>query len=146
MTIDLIDNLNNYSFLHKSIEPVCEFLKCNSLLEIHEKIVTKDFDIIPILNESNTGIDTELMEAHRKQIDIHIILEGNDIIAFKNLNENLDIQREYDEENDYLLVKSSNVNTITLESGFFCFIPNHFAHMALYGTKARCRKVVIKLK
>jgi YhcH/YjgK/YiaL family protein len=146
MTIDLINNLSNYSFLHKSIESFCEFLKGNSLSEINEKIITKDFDIIPILNDSNLDIDIELLEAHRKQIDIHIILEGNDIIAFKNLSENLDIYREYDDENDYLLVKSGKLNTISLESGYFCFIPNHFAHMALYGTKSKCRKVVIKLK
>lgn len=146
MTIDLVGNLKNYKHLHSSLEAFCDFLSDNNLNDVNEKVTAERFNIIPISCESNIDLDHTILEAHRTQFDIHIVLEGEDIIAFKDLNSGVELYKEYDEDNDYLLVKASDLNEIKLKSGYFCFIPNNFAHMALYGIKSKCKKIVVKLK
>ena len=53
--------------------------------------------------------------------------------------------KDYDVDNDYALYKSNQIKTIIIPEGYFCIIPNHLAHMAMYGISNSVKKIVIKI-
>jgi YhcH/YjgK/YiaL family protein len=145
MILDKIENLKLYSKLYKRIDELVEILETKDLKNIVSTIVSDDISIIPITGIPNGSSDQNLLEAHRRLMDIHITLEGEDRMAYAYLNSETEPHKAYDESSDYLLVKSYKIKIITIPKGYFCIVPNNYAHMALYNTFGEVRKIVIKL-
>jgi biofilm protein TabA len=84
------------------------------------------------------------LEAHRKFMDLHIVLEGCDCFGYKPLSNCLEIVSEYNEIDDYVLFQDSyQINHILLPNEFAIFLPSD-AHAPLIGEEY-CKKVVIKI-
>lgn len=68
-------------------------------------------------------------EAHRKQIDIHIVLRGKEYVEVTHVD-HLVHCTDYDEEQDYLLGDKSEGReaAFTLSEGFFMICFPHDAH------------------
>ncbi len=66
-------------------------------------------------------------------------------MAYADLETECEICKEYIENDDYLLVKSSKIKSIKIPENYFCIVPNNFAHMALYNVGEGVKKVVIKI-
>ncbi len=145
MIIDKIENLKLYGMLYRPIGDVFEILERKDLNTINSKISLNDITIIPITGSPNESVDNDILEAHRNLMDIHITLEGEDKMAYACLNTESEPYKEYDNENDFLLVKSNKIKIVTIPKGYFCIVPNTFSHMALYELDAEVKKVVIKI-
>ena len=145
MITDKLENLFKYAKMFPAIEQVVTYFKNNQLENIKEKTVFKDITIIPITSSDNVSFDAELLEAHQTLMDIHITLEGIDCMAYASVNNEASLFKDYDDANDYLLLKSKEIKKINIPTGYFCIVPNNFAHMALYGTGKGVKKIVVKI-
>lgn len=76
---------------------------------------------------------------------MHITLNGIDKIAYQFLDNQVKIMKDYDDKNDYLLGKGSNIISLNVPKGYFCIIPNHFGHVALYDIDEGVEKIVLKM-
>ena len=89
-------------------------------------------------------------EAHRKQIDVQLLLKGRELVYATDIN-GLIVKTEYNEEKDYALFNDPQrlPGATPLTEGFFAvFFPND-AHMPSmnYGTSAEnVKKMVVKIK
>lgn len=145
MIIDKFQNLNKYNLIYPMIEQLLQFTYLAELNKLEKKENYQSITFIPIFGKSNPNIPTDVLEAHQVNIDIHFTLNGVDVIAFACIDTECVLEKEYDVDNDYLLFKSNQIKTLSIPEGYFCIIPNNFAHMALYEVKNDVKKVVVKL-
>lgn len=145
MIINKIENLKLYGILYRPIGDVIELIEREDLHTINTKISSDDITIIPINGKPSESVDKHVLEAHKSLMDIHITLEGEDKMAYACLNTESEPHKAYDEDDDYLLVKSNFIKTVTIPKGYFCIVPNNFAHMALYEISNEVKKIVVKI-
>jgi len=64
-----------------------------------------DGDNVFINNIKVDGVsaDSQVLEMHKKYIDVHILLEGKETIGIKSLNKIVSFSKVYDESDDYML-------------------------------------------
>lgn len=146
MIIDKIENLSIYNKLYPEINKLIEFLKYKELDTLSEKLTSNTIALIPISsNEVSSSFDGNILEAHKKLMDIHITLQGVDVIAYADVFSEVTKHSDYNESDDYALFQSSQVKKLIIPMNYFCIIPNNFAHMALYKGHSDVKKIVVKL-
>lgn len=86
-----------------------------------------------------------LWEAHRKYLDIHVILEGEELI---NISDITQMQSIKDYEDDYELFEGEGRHGILLKKGYFLLLfPNEVHKTSILVTKpTQVRKKVYKLR
>lgn len=146
MITDKLENIYKYDSLFSGVSQFIKVLDTKSLLDITEKETHSNIALIPISSDSvSDTFDPKILEAHKTLMDIHITLEGTDVIAYADLDNEATVFKTYDEVNDYLLANSELIKTLEVPKGYFCIIPNSFAHMALYDGHAKVKKIVVKM-
>lgn len=147
MITDTIENLSIYQVIYPEINELLDVLEFNSLESLSEKLISNNLTLIPIYSkEVPSSFDNKILESHKKLMDIHITLSGTDVIAYANVNTEVNEYKTYSEVDDYALHTSDRIKKITVPSGYFSIIPNNFAHMALYEGHSDVKKVVVKLQ
>ncbi len=146
MITDRLENIYKYNSLFSGVGQFSKVLDSKSLIDIKYKETYGDIVLIPITSDfiSDT-FDKSILEAHLSLMDIHITLEGTDIIAYADLDNESTVFKAYNEVDDYLLANSDAIKTIVVPKGYFCIIPNNFAHMALYKGHTHVKKLVVKM-
>lgn len=146
MITDKLENIYKYDALFSGVTQFINVLDSKSLQDISVKESYDKITLIPITSDSiSETFDPTVLEAHKTLMDIHITLEGTDVIAYADLDTEATIFKVYDETNDYLLANSNTIKTINVPKGYFCIIPNSFAHMALYQGHSKVKKIVVKM-
>ncbi|MFN3754480.1 YhcH/YjgK/YiaL family protein [Flavobacterium sp.] len=146
MITDRLENIQQYQSLFSGIDQFVKVSQSKSLNAITAKETHGEITLIPISSQAvSETFDPSVLEAHKTLMDIHITLEGTDVIAYADLESETTSFKAYDEVNDYLLAQSDAIKTISVPEGYFCIIPNNFAHMALYEGHANVKKVVVKM-
>lgn len=87
-----------------------------------------------------------LWEAHRRNLDVHCILEGEELIHIADIAHAV-VTKEYDEEGDYALFDAKKEQTILLKEGMFLVLyPNevHQTSVAV-NTAQSLKKIVFKI-
>ena len=128
MIKDKLENIERYSIndifekfkneVRQAKNPPIELelpLKCIPL-----EYETKDFDLTKFEN-------------HHENIDIHLIVKGNECIGLKNVSD-LVPETAYDENNDFQLFKGEPVEQVVLRAGEFLLLFPGEAHVT--GGKA----------
>lgn len=146
MITDRIENLSLYRSLYPQISDLIDYTKSNDLGSLTEKLNYKSITLIPITSDKiSENFDPQVLEAHKKLMDIHITINGIDVMAYADLELESTIFKDYDHDNDYLLAKSERIKFMSIPENYFCIVPNNFAHMALYEGHEKVQKIVIKL-
>jgi YhcH/YjgK/YiaL family protein len=90
-----------------------------------------------------------LWEAHRKYLDIHVILEGEELIEICDIL-NASVSKTYEEIGDYELFLAKKEQQIHLKKGcFLALFPNevHKTSVVVGENKALAvKKIVFKIK
>lgn len=92
-------------------------------------------------------IEDGFIENHRKYIDIHVVIEGEEKIGYIS-NTDVKLTKEYDEAGDYELYEGKLENLFYLNPEKFIVLFPGEPHMALIkgGDKpAKVRKVIFKV-
>lgn len=110
----------------------------NKALDFMASITTENFPDIPVpldgdrlfINVSDTVTRPEnacLFEAHRRYIDVHVVVEGCETIIVQNIDA-LQIRTPYSEENDCALLTGEGGVAVTLRPGDFLVCYPQDAH------------------
>lgn len=140
MIFDKIENIDRYSFLKQ--------IKHFDLKDYQKgKIEINEDQFFGIGLEYETkDASACLWEAHKKYLDIHFILEGEEII---NISEvlNMNPTMDFDYENDYQLFKGNKQQSIHLKKGYFLALsPNECHQTAIMINKiSSIKKIVFKI-
>lgn len=94
----------------------------------------------------NTKLQSRF-EAHRKMVDIQIVVSGTELINFAPINDNFVVEEPYDEMRDIMFMKGEVKDTVLLRAGEACVIGPELAHMpgmAVNGS-SHVKKIVLKI-
>ena len=134
MIIDSIGNFEKYISLHKDFEKAFSFLRD---LREDEKEGTTILDegcvwatVIGVNNAprvSNTPNSAKVFEAHKRFVDIHYILSGEEKFGYANIDR-LKTKQPYNAMDDYQLLEGE-INAILLKKGDFMITFPEDAHI-----------------
>lgn len=97
----------------------------------------------------DTKMESSITESHQKEIDVQILLSGNEGIKIFN-DSSVKITQKYDDETDCQFYQpiSNPITEINLEPGYMAvFFPNdiHNPQYAVNGKIETLKKIVIKI-
>lgn len=146
MIIDSIDNCDKYVSLHKDFDMVFSFLR-----ELKEDVkgttvLEKDNVWANVIVVQEMPKSVKVFEAHRKFLDVHYILAGEEKFGYGNIDR-LKSKRPYNAVDDYELFEGE-VNAITLKKGDFMITFPEDAHIPDYEktNDDKLVRVVVKVR
>lgn len=86
-------------------------------------------------------------EAHRKMVDVQIVVSGIELIHFAPITDEFQVEQEYDPQKDIMFMKGEVKDTVLLRAGDACIIGPELAHMpgmAVNGS-THVQKIVLKI-
>ena len=145
-----LKNIKTYKGISKNLDKAIDFIVEKKYLnaDFGKNIVDDDkiyFDY-PETVSTRENIDLEL-EYHKKYIDIHIVLEGEESIAYTPFEDCIET-KSYNVEEDYGLVKGKAQAELILNGkNFLLFFPEE-PHLALLkiDTPKEIKKVIFKVE
>ena len=107
MVLDTIENFGKYVSLNPHFAKVAEFLQNSNLAELPlgRNEISGDYVFANVVEAKAKSKDNAQIEIHRKYIDVHIPLSGDEIIGYTPLAELLCI--EFNEADDVSLYEAS---------------------------------------
>ena len=145
MIIDVLEQSEKYISLHKDFKLVFDYLKNTNLNElecgIHE---LKGKDVFFNLQEYETK-QTQKLEAHKKYIDIQVVVDGEEYMGYTNIN-NTSITEEYDEARDVMFL-DGKVDKVKADNKTFIIFYPEDAHMPALSIKEdkKVKKAIFKI-
>ena len=101
-----------------------------------------DTQVVKAIVLTSGATSAEVMEFHRKYIDLHITVEGAD---YMHVGDQItEIVQEYEEEADYCLVKSARETVYEIAPNHFIMLQPEEAHVNILRPESK--KIVFKLK
>ncbi len=145
MIIDKLSNAEKYISLHKDFELVFDFLKTHDLSKLecgrHE---LRGTEVFFNLQEYETK-QTQKLEAHRKYIDIQVVVNGEEYMGYTNID-NTTVSEEYNEEKDVMFLNGKVDKLLADNTVFLIFFPQD-AHMPALSVKEnkKVKKAIFKI-
>ncbi|MBC5997613.1 DUF386 domain-containing protein [Romboutsia ilealis] len=147
MIFGSINHEKTYSNLNKDILTCFEYARKNDLVDFEKGSYVIDGDeiFVNIVGYETCEKEDRFWEAHKKYIDIHLLLEGSEKIAL-NFIENL-MQNEYKEEDDFLSLDGEPNSYVELKRGDFLVCYPEDAHMTALKVKQKenVKKAIFKV-
>jgi biofilm protein TabA len=147
MILDKIENLARYQTLHAGIKDAANAIASGLP---SEKKFTINGELVWGLNlQYKLRTETEpLWEAHRKHLDFHMVMKGDERIDICDIA-NTTPTTEFDDAGDYQLFTAKKEQTIILKPGYFMILfPNEVHRVGVIADSGdiEISKVVLKLK
>lgn len=148
MIIDKLANSYLYKGNSKRLEDALQYISETNFSEMGiGKHDINGSEMFLLINDYETKQnDSNIMEAHKKYIDLQYISKGSEIIEYETFD-NQSIVKEYDVENDYLLYTPKIKNRIKLSEGMFAIFYPEDLHLPglLDDMPEQVRKIVVKI-
>lgn len=148
MIVDNINNINIYELRNQNLIKAFEYIRKHNFVDkLTGKFEIDGEDLYAIISEYMPKSENNVFwEAHKKYLDIHYVIEGEELIGYTPIN-NLDIIKPYDKENDVVLGIADG-NYIKLNTGDFMVFFTNEAHKPGVKTSscAKVKKLIIKIK
>ncbi|HIZ86697.1 MAG TPA: YhcH/YjgK/YiaL family protein [Candidatus Coprenecus pullistercoris] len=147
MILDSIKSFERYLTLHASFGKVHRFIKDNDLHALPEgKHVIEEGNIWCSISASEAkDIQDAPLEVHDSFIDIHVILEGTEIIGFRDRAKCMGVDVKYDEAADIAFLKEKPEAYVSYSDNNFIICFPQDCHAPLIGT-GTIRKAVFKVR
>lgn len=145
MIIDDIRNIVKYSELLPGIKEALETVESQGAsMETGRYDMKNGFFMIQKGNSK--PMEEGYFEAHRKYIDVQIVVKGKEEIAWRNLSDVVE-KVPYDEMKDASYYEGDETQTMTIVEGMFYAMFPHDAHKAVRHTDLEhtFEKVVVKI-
>lgn len=136
MIIGKIEDFEKYFSVNENFRKALKWLKASSAAVVSEKI---EIDGEKVWGKVflDSG-ENNVYEAHRKFIDIHFIVAGEEEFAWSDIDA-LTVTKEYDSSADYLLLEGK-VNSFLMKEGMFCICFPEDAHIPVHCVKTGMAK------
>ncbi len=144
MIIDHIENIADYAPLLPGLTHGMN--KIRSLTEPIPGRYTFDGGFFIVQKGTTHPIDEGSFESHRKYIDVQIILEGSEELAWEDIR-NLNVIIPYDEQKDVQRLTGRHEHVIKITERMFYAVFPQDGHQAVSHTKEvqHFTKIVMKL-
>lgn len=146
MILASITQTERYSGLHPLFRCVFDYLRNTNLLSLamgRHPILGEDVFVIMEQVQGRTREKAQL-EAHRRYIDIQLVLEGDEQMGWKPLADCLDPVQDHDGDRDIRFFRDAPASWVTVPPGHFCIFFPEDAHAPLVGD-GQVRKVIFKV-
>ena len=143
-----IKDKERYSFIDERILACFKYSLENDLKTFntgsHE--INGDDVFVNIVSYNTVDKDERFWEAHRKYIDVHLILDGTEKISLNHID-NLE-QKEYEEDSDFLPLNGNESASVILAKGDFIICYPEDAHMTAIrvNESENIKKAIFKVK
>ena len=150
MIYDVLKNIKTYKGINKNLDKAIDFIAEKQYLNANfgKNIVEGDTIYFNCPEKPVTRENTDLeLEYHKKYIDIHIVLEGEENIVYIPFEDCIET-KSYNVEEDYGLVKGKAQAELILNGkNFLLFFPEE-PHLALLkvNTPKEIKKIIFKVE
>lgn len=149
MVFGNIDNLKEYSFLEDKVKKCFEYAKEHDLLQYEKGSYEIDGDelFVNIVSYTTTTPEERFWEAHKKYLDVHLMLEGTEQIDL-NFIQNMQL-KEFVEKDDFLPMDGDKNSSVVLNKGDFLVCYPSDGHRTAVKAKDEpetIKKAIFKVK
>ena len=146
MILTDLKNLRRYKCLNEHFTTLISYLESSELLAASLGRITVDGDNVFINNICVSGVprESQVLEMHKKYIDVHILLEGSETIGVKLLAQINSFSKEYDEDGDCLISEEQADYYINMIPGCIMICFPEDAHAPAIGNGV-IRKAIAKV-
>lgn len=146
MIIDDLKSFHKYVILNEKFKKVFEFLKDNRLEDMAAGSYEIDGRDIFVNIDNYKTKEISLPEAHRKYIDIQIVLNGHEKIGYAPILQGK-TEIQYDDEKDIEFLKAECEYIKAYSGRFFIFYPQDIHQPCITDeTESDVKKAVFKIK
>ncbi len=133
--------------LHPLLPELFRYVRTHDLLHMPCGRIELDGDRLFINNSNPQCLTAEeqVLEVHRRYLDVHILLEGEETIGWSPLSELKAEQQAYDAEADCALYADRPSTYVTLRPGQWLMAWPEDAHAPIIG-QGKIRKLIAKLR
>lgn len=147
MIVSNLQNSRRIESLHPLFKTLFDYVKTHDLLHADLGRIEIDGDRLFINNvhPECVAADKQVLEVHRDYIDVHILLEGDERIGWKALE---DVEKEikaYSKEEECALYSDVPTTYVDLLPGQFAIVYPEDPHAPLIGN-GKIRKLIAKVK
>lgn len=137
-----IKNKEKYNFIDKRILECFKYTIENDLKNFDTGCYKIDGDniFVNIVSYKTVEKEERFWEAHKKYIDVHLMLEGKEKILINQIH-NLE-EKPYQEEGDFLPLEGEEAAMVSLDAGDFLICYPEDAHMT--AVKVKDKQVIKK--
>lgn len=149
MIVGNIKNTKEIEKLHKHLPQVFEWLRKNAD-SIHSSDITRidliDREVYANIESVTLKERTEqLIELHKKYIDIHVPVDKTEIIGWESADVLNNPVQPYDEEKDVAKFCKIPDTYLYIKPGFFCIMTPDDGHAPNIGS-GHLKKICVKIK
>lgn len=133
--------------LHPLFKKAFDYVKSHDILGAPCGRIEVDGDNV-FINNCNPELkpaDKQVLEAHRDYIDVQILLEGEETIGWKPIEDCTNETQAYDKAADCALYDEPASTYVTLKPGQFAIFWPEDAHAPIIG-EGKVRKCIVKVK
>ncbi len=147
MIISSLKDSARVEAIHPAFKKLFEYVKSHDLLNAPLGRIELDGNNLFINNMETTGDVAEKrpIELHRKYIDVHILLQGNERIGWEELDTRREEVTPYSEEKDIAFYKNNCTSFVDLLPGQFAVIYPEDPHAPMMGN-GTIRKLIAKIR
>lgn len=142
-----INDLNRMENIHPLFKTLFDYIQTHNLLNMPLGRIELQGDDLFINNSEPECVTAEeqVLEIHRRYIDLHVLLEGTETIGWKALEEVEHISTPYNDEKDFELSGDRPTTYVTLHPGQCLFAFPEDPHAPIIG-QGKIRKAIGKIR
>ena len=147
MILSNLKSCERFESLHPLFKKAFDYVNSHDLLSAPCGRIEVDGDEL-FINNCNPELkaaDTQVLEAHRDYIDIQILLDGEETIGWKPIEDCTNETKPYDKATDCALYDEPASTYVTLKPGQFAIFWPEDAHAPIIGN-GKVRKCIAKVK
>ena len=145
MIISNLQNSSRVESLHPLFKKLFDYVKTHDLLHTECGRIELDGDNLFINNSNPTCVTADQQVLDRDYIDVHILLEGQETVGWKALEDLTQETKAYEKEGDCALYADRPTTYVTLQPGQFLIVYPEDPHAPIIG-EGKIRKLIGKVK
>lgn len=147
MILSTLQDCGRFEVLHPLFKKAFDYVKSHNLLDAPLGRIEVEGDVL-FINNSNpecVKVEKQVLEVHRKYIDIHVLLEGEETVGWKPLLDCRNETKPYNEDEDCALYDEQAATYFKMQPGQILIVWPEDAHAPVIG-EGKIRKLIIKVK
>lgn len=147
MIISDLNDSRRIESLHPLFKVAFDYIKSHDLLNMPLGRIELDGDRLFINNAESELVEKErqIIEIHRRYIDIHVPLDGVETIGWKSLADLSVVEKVYNEDADFGTFSEPASTYVTLRPGQFLVAWPEDGHAPIIG-EGTLRKAIVKIR
>ena len=143
-----INNLEEFPFLEEQVKECFEYAKEHNLASFEKGSHEIDGErlLVNIVEYTTTAAKERFWEAHRKYLDVHVMLHGTEQIDL-NFIQNMDV-KEFVEKDDFLPMDGEKNSSVVLRDGDFliCYPSDGHRTAVAVEEPEKIKKAIFKVR